>query len=33
VLRPGSIIIVAPQSLKAGSTGSSLTVIDNGGAP
>lgn len=34
VLRPGSIIIVTPQSLKAGSTGSSLTVIDNGdGAP
>ena len=31
VLRPGSIIIVAPQSLKAGSTGSALTVIDNGG--
>ena len=31
VLRPGSIVIVTPQSLKAGSTGSSLTVIDNGG--
>ena len=31
VLRPGSIIVVTPQSLKAGSTGSSLTVIDNGG--
>lgn len=34
VLRPGSIIIVTPQSLRAGSTGNSLTVIDNGdGAP
>ena len=34
VLRPGSIIIVTPQSLQAGSTGSPLTVIDNGdGAP
>ncbi|MFL6768018.1 MAG: L,D-transpeptidase family protein [Sphingomicrobium sp.] len=33
-LRPGSIIIVTPQSLRAGSTGSSLTVIENeGGAP
>jgi hypothetical protein len=31
VLRPGSVIIVTPQSLKAGSTGNSLTVIDNGG--
>ena len=31
VLRPGSIVIVTPQSLRAGSTGSSLTVIDNGG--
>jgi len=33
-LRPGSIIIVTPQSLRAGSTGSSLTVIENeGGTP
>jgi hypothetical protein len=29
VLRPGSIVIVTPQSLRAGSTGSSLTVIEN----
>ncbi|HEU4957641.1 MAG TPA: L,D-transpeptidase family protein, partial [Sphingomicrobium sp.] len=29
VLRPGSIIIVTPQSLKAGSSGSSATVIEN----
>jgi L,D-transpeptidase-like protein len=29
VLRPGSIIIVTPQSLQAGSTGSALTVISN----
>ncbi len=34
VLRPGSVVIVTPQSLRAGSTGDSLTVIDNGeGAP
>jgi hypothetical protein len=30
VLRPGSTIIVTPQSLSAGSPGSTLTVIDNG---
>jgi L,D-transpeptidase catalytic domain len=30
VLRPGSIILVTPQSLQAGSSGKSLTVIDNG---
>jgi L,D-transpeptidase catalytic domain len=30
VLRPGSTIIVTPQSLAAGSPGSALTVIDNG---
>jgi hypothetical protein len=29
VLRPGSIIIVTPQSLKAGSSGTSTTVIAN----
>ena len=29
VLRPGSIILVTPQSLQAGSTGSALTVIAN----
>jgi hypothetical protein len=29
VLRPGSIIIVTPQSLKAGSSGTSATVIEN----
>jgi len=29
VLRPGSIVIVTPQSLGAGSPGSSLTVIEN----
>lgn len=29
VLRPGSIIIVTPQSLQAGSSGSALTVIEN----
>lgn len=34
VLRPGSIIIVTPQSLKAGSSGTSATVIENEeGAP
>lgn len=31
VLRPGSIIIVTPQTLHAGSSGSSLTVIENDG--
>ena len=29
VLRPGSIIIVTPESIGAGSTGSALTVIEN----
>ena len=29
VLRPGSIIIVTPQSLQSGSSGSSATVIEN----
>jgi hypothetical protein len=29
ILSPGSVVIVTPQSLKAGSTGSSLTVIEN----
>jgi hypothetical protein len=29
VLRPGSIIIVTPQSLHAGSSGSEVTVIEN----
>jgi hypothetical protein len=29
VLRPGSIIIVTPQSLQAGSSGDSATVIEN----
>jgi lipoprotein-anchoring transpeptidase ErfK/SrfK len=29
VLRPGSIIIVTPQSLRSGSSGSSATVIEN----
>ena len=29
ILSPGSVVIVTPQSLKAGSTGSSLTVIAN----
>jgi hypothetical protein len=34
VLRPGSIIIVTPQSLQAGSSGSAVTVIENEeGAP
>jgi len=34
LLRPGSIVIVTPKPLKAGSPGSSLTVIENeGGAP
>lgn len=28
VLRPGSVVIVTPESLRAGSTGSSATVID-----
>jgi hypothetical protein len=32
VLRPGSIIIVTPQSLRAGSSGSAVTVIENEGA-
>jgi hypothetical protein len=31
VLRPGSTIIVTPESLGAGSPGSALTVIANGG--
>ena len=31
VLRPGSIIIVTPQTLRAGSSGSALTVIENDG--
>ena len=29
LLRPGSIVIVTPKPLKAGSPGSSLTVIEN----
>jgi hypothetical protein len=29
VLRPGSIILVTPQSLRAGSSGSAVTVIEN----
>jgi hypothetical protein len=29
VLRPGSVVIVTPDSLKAGSTGSAATVIDD----
>ena len=29
VLRPGSIIIVTPQSLRSGSSGAGVTVIDN----
>jgi len=29
ILSPGSVIIVTPQSLKAGSTGKSATVIEN----
>jgi len=29
VLRPGSIIIITPQSLRAGSSGSAVTVIEN----
>jgi hypothetical protein len=28
-LRPGSVVIVTPESLKAGSTGQSQTVLDN----
>jgi hypothetical protein len=28
VLRPGSVVIVTPESLKAGSTGRSQTVIE-----
>ena len=31
VLRPGSIIIVTPQSLRAGSSGSAATVIESEG--
>jgi hypothetical protein len=31
VLRPGSIVIVTPEPLGAGSTGSELTVIENDG--
>jgi hypothetical protein len=29
ILSPGSVIIVTPESLKAGSTGKSQTVIEN----
>jgi hypothetical protein len=29
VLRPGSVVIVTPESLRAGSTGTSATVIDS----
>ena len=29
VLRPGSVVIVTPESLRAGSTGSSATVIED----
>jgi hypothetical protein len=29
ILSPGSVVIVTPQPLKAGSTGSSVTVIEN----
>ena len=29
VLRPGSVVIVTPHSLRAGSTGSAATVIDD----
>lgn len=32
VLRPGSVIIVTPESLKAGSTGQSQTVIEDADA-
>lgn len=28
VLRPGSVIIVTPESLRAGSTGSPATVLE-----
>ena len=28
-IRPGSVVIVTPESLTAGSTGRSQTVIDN----
>jgi hypothetical protein len=28
-LRPGSVVIVTPESLRAGSTGRAQTVIDN----
>jgi hypothetical protein len=31
ILTPGSVVIVTPQSLKAGSTGSAVTVIENEG--
>src|SRR6476620_2666975 len=33
LLRPGSVIIVTPESLKAGSTGSKLDVIKEEGSP
>ena len=34
VLRPGSVVIVTPESLRAGSTGREQTVIEEGeGAP
>ena len=29
ILSPGSVVIVTPQSLKAGDPGKSLTVIEN----
>ena len=32
VLRPGSVVIVTPESLRAGSTGSSATVIEEDSA-
>jgi len=33
VLRPGSVVIVTPQSLSAGSTGRQQTVIEDEPAP
>ena len=33
VLRPGSVVIVTPESLKAGSPGSKLDIIKEGDAP
>jgi len=33
VLRPGSVVIVTPESLSAGSPGQALTVLEDQAAP